>query len=77
MKNKAVSAVRSSYVMIMTLVYALLATIFLDNANRAEDSGIINGVDKDNKAFAQELVETSCKSPCPPNAEEMCIQMCA
>ena len=76
MKNKAFSATQSSYVMIMTLVYALLATIFLDNANGAEDSGIINGVDKDNKASAQELVETPCKSPCPPNSEKMCIQMC-
>ena len=77
MKNKAVSAIPSSYVMIMTLVYVLIAAIFLDNANREEDNGIIDSVDKDNKAFAQELVETPCKSPCTPNAEEMCIQMCA
>ena len=76
MKNKAVSAIQSSYVIIMTLVYALLAIIFLDNANVVEDSGIINGVDKGNKASAQELVETPCKSPCPPNSEKMCIQMC-
>ncbi len=75
MKNKAVSAIPSSYVMIMTLVYALLAAIFLDNASGEENSGI-NDADKDNKASAQELVETPCKSPCPPNAE-MCIQMCA
>ena len=75
MKNKAVSAIQSSDVMIMTLVYALLAAIFLDNANGAEDNGIVNIADKDNKASAQELVETPCKSPCPPNAEEMCIQM--
>ncbi|HET8858181.1 MAG TPA: hypothetical protein VFM28_11700 [Nitrososphaeraceae archaeon] len=77
MKNKGVSAMPSSYVIIMTVVYALLAAIFVDIANGAEDSGIVNGVDKDNKASAQELVETTCKSPCPPNAEEMCIQMCA
>jgi hypothetical protein len=77
MKNKAVSAIQSSYVMIMTLVYALLATIFGDNVMGEENNGIINVVDKDNKASAQELVETPCKSPCPPNAEEMCIQMCA
>ena len=51
--------------------------VFVDNANGVEDSGITNGVDKDNKAYAQELVETPCMSPCPPNAEEMCIQMCA
>jgi hypothetical protein len=77
MKNKAVSAIQSSDLILMTLVYALLAAIFLDNANGVEDSGIINSVDKGNKAFAQEWVETPCKSPCPLNAEEMCIQMCA
>jgi hypothetical protein len=75
MKYKAVSAIPYSYVIIMTLVYTLLAAIFFDNASGEENSGI-NDADKDNKASAQELVETPCKSPCPPNAE-MCIQMCA
>jgi hypothetical protein len=76
MKKRAVSAIPSSYVIIMTLVYALLAAIiFLDNARGEENSGT-NDADKDNKASAQELVETLCKSPCPSNAE-VCIQMCA
>lgn len=77
MKNRTVSAIPSSYIIIMTLVYTLLtAIIFLDNARGEEENSGINDVDKDNKASAQELVETPCKSPCPPNAE-MCIQMCA
>ena len=77
MKNRTVSAIPSFYIIIMTLVYALLAAIiFLDNARGEEENSGINDVDKDNKASAQELVETPCKSPCPPNAE-MCIQMYA
>jgi hypothetical protein len=63
--------------MIMTLVYAIVASIFLelDNASGDEEIGI-NDADNDDKTFVQELVETPCKSPCPPTAE-MCIQMCA
>ena len=75
MKNKAINAITSSYVMIMTLVYTLLAAIFIDNIRGEEDSDI-NHVDKNNKASAQEFIETPCKSPCPSNAE-MCIQMCS
>ena len=41
MKNKAVSAIPSSYVMIMTLVYALLAAIFLDNARRRGETVVL------------------------------------
>ena len=77
MKKRAVSVIPSSYLMIMTLVYAIVASIFLelDNASGDEEIGI-NDADSDNKTFVQELVETPCKSPCPPTAE-MCIQMCA
>ena len=75
MKKRRVNAIPSPYIVITTLVYALLAAIFLDNANGEENSGS-NDVYKDYKTYAQELVETPCKSPCPPNAE-MCIQMCA
>jgi hypothetical protein len=77
MKKRAVSVIPSSYLMIMTLVYVLVATIFLELNNARGDEGIsINDADRDNKTFVLELVETPCKSPCPPTAE-MCIQMCA
>ena len=75
MKNKAVSTILSSYVMIMTLVYALLTAIFLDDARGEEDSRI-NDADSNSKTSISKLIDKSCKSPCPPNAE-MCIQMCA
>ena len=77
MKNRAVSAIPSLYVMMIILVYTLLiAVIFLELANASAEKIDINDADSNNKTFAPELVQAPCKSPCPPDVE-MCIQMCA
>ena len=79
MKKTAVSSIPSSYVLITTLVYALLGAIFLelDNVSGEEEDINVNDVaDADNKTSALELVDASCKTPCPSTAE-MCIQLCA
>jgi hypothetical protein len=70
------------YVVITTIVYALLATIFLqiDNANGEEETDIRNNdsatANSGNKTSVQELGDPHCKSPCPSDTE-MCVQMCA
>ena len=79
MKKIAVSSIPSSYIFIITLVYALLGAIFfeLDNVSGEEDNINVNdGNDADNKSSFPQLIDAPCKSPCPSN-EEMCIQMCA
>lgn len=79
MKKIAVSSIPSSYVLIITLVYALLGDIFFefDNVSGEEDNINVNdGNDADNKSSFPQLIDAPCKSPCP-SAEEMCIQMCA
>ncbi len=77
MKRAVVIAISSTYIVITTLVYVLIAAISfeLDNASGEENIGI-NDTDRDNKTSASELVDASCKSPCPSTAE-MCNQMCA
>jgi hypothetical protein len=75
--NRSVSAIPSSYIMITTLVYALLGAIFLESDNIYGEKEISNTNDVNNdKTFTPELVSASCKSPCPSDAE-MCITMCA
>ncbi|HET9805409.1 MAG TPA: hypothetical protein VFP49_00720 [Nitrososphaeraceae archaeon] len=85
MKKTTVIAIPSAYyVVITTLVHALLATISLelDNASGEEEKDIVvddssaTANTSDNKTSVQELGDPHCKSPCPPNTE-MCIQMCA
>ncbi|MGI0051268.1 MAG: hypothetical protein ACRD8K_05980 [Nitrososphaeraceae archaeon] len=79
MKKIAVSSIPSSYVFIITLVYALLGAIFFefDNVSGEEDNINVNdGNDADNKSSFPQLIDAPCKSPCP-STEEMCIQMCA
>ena len=78
MKKIAVSSIPSSYVLIITLVYALLGAIFFefDNVSGEEDNINVNdGNDADNKSSFPQLIDAPCKSPCP-STEEMCIQMC-
>ena len=72
--KKSVIAIPSVIVM-TTLIYALVATLFfeMDN-NNALGEGEKFVVD--DKIYTQQLVETPCKSPCPSSAE-MCIAMCA
>jgi hypothetical protein len=78
MKNKAkVSVIPFSYAVITTLVYALLAVIFLECNNAlGEGENFVIDNDKTIMYSQQAEVETECKSPCPKSAE-MCIAMCA
>jgi hypothetical protein len=71
--KKLVIAIPS--IVMTTLIYALVATLFfeMDN-NNALGEGEKFVVD--DKIYTQQLVETPCKSPCPSSAE-MCIAMCA
>ena len=64
----------SLYVVITTIVYALLATTFFEMINVlgvGENVVIDNNNDTNIKTanVTQNVVETQCKSPCPPTAE--------
>jgi hypothetical protein len=78
MKNSVI-ALPSQYIVITTIVYALLCPIFfeLNNALGEGENFVVNN-DKTMMYSQQaiEEVETECKSPCPSGAE-MCIEMCA
>ena len=78
MKNSAVIAIPSSYVIITTIMYALLAPIFfeIDNALGEGENFVVDDNDNDKMTYSQQAIETQCKSPCPSSAE-MCIAMCA
>ena len=79
MKKIVFSSIPSSYVLITTLVYALLGAIFFEFDNVSGEEGNINvndGNDAENKSSFPQLIDAPCKSPCP-STEEMCIQMCA
>jgi hypothetical protein len=82
MKNSVI-AIPSQYVVITTIVYALLCPIFFesDNAFGEGETFVVNN-DKTMMYSQQaieeeeeEEVETECKSPCPSSAE-MCIEIC-
>ena len=81
MKNSVI-AIPSQYIVITTIVYALLCPIFFesDNALGEGEDFVVNNNDKtmmySQQAIEEEEVETECKSPCPSSAE-MCIEMCA
>jgi hypothetical protein len=78
MKKIAVSSIPSSYVLITTLVYALLGAIFFEFDNvsgEADNINVNDGDNADNKSSFPQLIDAPCKSPCP-STEEMCIQMC-
>ena len=79
MKNSVI-AISSQYVVITTIVYALLCPISFesDNALGEGETFVVNN-DKTmmySQQAIEEEVETDCKSPCPSSAE-MCIAMCA
>lgn len=78
MKNRPISAILSSYVLIMTLVYALLAAIFLelDNVSGEGEKSVVDNDKTMTYSLQVEEVETDCKSPCSKSAE-ICIAMCA
>jgi hypothetical protein len=82
MKNSVVAI--PSFVVITTLLYALLYPIFLEMDNNAlgeEVNFVVDDDDQDDKTITysqqqQQIVETECKSPCPKSAE-LCAFMCA
>ena len=80
MKNSVI-AIPSQYIVITTIVYALLVPVFFEMDN-AYGNGA-NFVEKTNDQttmYSQQeevvVAETTCKFPCPSTAE-MCITMCA
>ena len=81
MKNSVI-AIPSQYIVITTIVYALLCPIFFESDNAlGEGETFVVNIDKTTMMYSQqaieeEEVETECKSPCPSSAE-MCIEMCA
>ena len=81
MKNSVI-AIPSQYIVITTIVFALLCPIFFESDNvLGEGETFVVNIDKTTMMYSQqaieeEEVETECKSPCPSSAE-MCIEMCA
>jgi len=77
MKNKVI-VIPSSYVVITTIIYALLAPIFfeIDNSLGEVENFVVDDNDNNKMTYSQQVVEPKCKSPCPSTAE-MCIAMCA
>jgi hypothetical protein len=83
MKNSVI-AIPSQYIVITTIVYALLCPVFFefDNALGEGENFVVNN-DKtmmySQQAIEEEEVETECKSPCPSSAENVhrnvCIEM--
>ena len=81
MKNSVI-AIPSQYIVITTIVYALLCPIFFesDNALGEGETFVVNN-DKTTMMYSQQAIEEEvetreCKSPCPSSAE-MCIEICA
>jgi hypothetical protein len=78
--ENSVIAIPSQYVVITTIVYALLCPMFFESDNAlAEGETFVVNNDKTmmySHQTIQEKVVTDCKSPCPSSAE-MCIEMCA
>ena len=62
------------------ILYGLVTSIFFEinsalaQLENSTDDHNINKTTNDTQQ--QQIIETQCKSPCPPNAE-MCIEMCA
>ena len=73
----SLSSSSSHYVVITTIiVYALLAPIFFEmDIAYGEGENFVDD-DNDKTTYGEQVVETTCKSPCPSTAE-MCIAMCA
>jgi hypothetical protein len=79
--ENSVIVLSSQYVVITTIVYALLCPIFFesDNALGEGEDFVVNNdkTMKYNQQTIEEEVQTKeCKSPCSSSAE-MCIEVCA
>ena len=78
MKNSVI-AIPSQYIVITTIVYALLVPVFFEIGNAFGEENFVDDIDNEKMtSYSQqiEVTETDCKSPCPSSAE-MCIAMCA
>jgi hypothetical protein len=79
--ENSVIAIPSQYIVITTIVYALLGPIVFesDNALGEGETFVVNN-DKtmmySQQAIEEEVETKDCKSPCPSSAE-MCIEICA
>lgn len=69
-------AIPSSYIVITTIVYALLVPIFFEIDNELGEGLNFLVDNNNNKTTNDTQLETQCKSPCPPTVE-MCVEMCA
>ena len=78
MKKTAFSLISSLYIILATLVYALVCATFLefDPISGEKETNLFDDKDDDRTKYTQQAIETQCKSPCLPSAE-MCIAMCA
>ena len=74
MYENTIIAILSSYIVIMTLVYALVVATTFFEMNNAYDEGR-NFVEVYDKTYTQQEIKP-CKSPCLPVAE-LCMFMCA
>ena len=76
MKNSG-TATPSQYVVITTIVYALLAPVFFEMDNVFGGENFVDDNNDKITPYSQqvEVIKTECKSPCPSHAE-ICIAMC-
>jgi hypothetical protein len=73
MKNSVIAI--QSFVITITIVYALLVPVFFEMNNAFGEENVVD--DNGKTTYSQQSVETKeCKFPCPSSAE-MCIAMCA
>ena len=80
MKKSVIASPSSHYIVITTIVYALLAPIFfeMDNAYGTGANFVVDDDDGKTMTYSQqqvEEVEAECESPCSKSSD-MCITMC-
>ena len=78
MKNPVIAGPYSYYIVITTIIYALLAPVFFEMSHvYGQEANSVTYNDKTMTYNNQPVeVETDCKSSCPSSAD-MCIAMCA
>ena len=75
--ENSVIAIPSQYIVITTIVQALLCPIFFESDNvLGEGETFVVNNDKISQQAIEEEVEVECTSPCSSSAE-ICIAMCA
>ncbi len=80
MKISVISITSASVLVNAIILYMLIAPIFFEmngaHGERVNSTDNNNNNNKTTNDTQQQVIETQCKSPCPPNAE-MCVEMCA